>query len=139
MKASLVDTNILSYFFRGNPQVVAKFEAYLEEYETISFSIITYYEIVSGLRHRDADKQLSLFLEFAAQSTILPLTKEVADVAAEVYSDLRKRGQPIDDIDLLIAGTAIANQLTLITNNRKHFDRIDQLEIENWKESINQQ
>jgi tRNA(fMet)-specific endonuclease VapC len=51
-----------------------------------------------------------------------------------LYADLRKRGEPIDDIDLLIAGTAIANGLTLVTNNRKHFDRIAQLEVENWAE-----
>jgi tRNA(fMet)-specific endonuclease VapC len=134
MKASLVDTNILSLFFRGHPQVVAEFEAYLHEYDTINFSIITYYEIVSGLKHRDAHNQLTLFLEFAAQNTILPLTQDVADVAAEVYAELRKRGQPIDDIDLLIAGTAIANGLIVVTDNRKHFDRIAQLEVENWAE-----
>ena len=136
MKASLVDTNILSLFFRGHSQVVAEFEAYLKEYNTINFSIITYYEIVSGLKHRDAHNQLTLFLEFAAQNTILPLTQEVADVAAEVYADLRKSGQPIDDIDLLIAGTAIANGLILVTENRKHFDRIVQLEVENWAEEV---
>ncbi|MDX1524318.1 MAG: type II toxin-antitoxin system VapC family toxin [Anaerolineae bacterium] len=132
MKASLVDTNILSLFFRGHPQVVAKFEAYLKDHDTINFSIITYYEIVSGLKHRDAHSQLSLFIEFAAQNTIISLTRKVADVSAEVYADLRKSGQPIDDIDLLIAGTAIANGLTFVTDNQKHFDRIDQLDVENW-------
>lgn len=134
MKASLVDTNILSLFFRGHHQVIAEFEAYLKEYDSTNFSIITYYEIVSGLKHRDARNQLNLFLKFAAQNTILPLTQEVADVAAEVYADLRKSGQPIDDIDLLIADTAIANGLILVTDNRKHFDRIAQLEVENWAE-----
>lgn len=67
-----------------------------------------------------------------AQNTIHPFTQEVADVAAELYADLRKLGQPIDDIDLLIAGTAIANGLILVTHNHKHFDRIAQLEVENW-------
>ena len=138
MKASLVDTNILSLFFRGHPQVVAEFEAYLKEYDTINFSIITYYEIVSGLRHRDAHNQLTQFLEFAAQNTILPFTQKVADVAAEVYADLRKSGQPIDDIDLLIAGTALANGLILVTDNRKHFERIAQLEVENWAEDTDE-
>lgn len=131
MKASLVDTNILSLFFKGSPQVVDKFEAYLKAYDTINFSIITYYEVVSGLKHRDAYKQLDVFLDFAAQNMLLPLTQSVADVAAEIYANLRKRGQPIDDIDLLIAGTAVANGLILVTHNRKHFDRIAQLEVEN--------
>ncbi len=134
MKASLVDTNILSMFFRGHQRVVARFETYLQQYDTISFSIITYYEIVSGLKHRDAYRQLNLFLEFAAQNTVLPLTTEVADAAAEIYADLRRQGQPIDDIDLLIAGTAIANELVLVSDNRKHFDRITGLDVENWAE-----
>lgn len=132
MKASLVDTNILSMFFRGHPQVVAQFQAYLAEYDTISLSMITYYEIVSGLRHRDAQKQLDQFLEFSSQNTILPLTQEAADVAANLYADLRKKGQPIDDIDLLIAGTAMANGLVVVTQNRKHSDRIMGLEVEDW-------
>jgi len=113
---------------------VAKFEAYLAEYEAINLSMITYYEIVSGLRHRDARKQLEQFLEFSSQNTILPLTQEAADIAANVYADLRKKGQPIDDIDLLIAGTAMANGLAVITQNRKHFDRITELEVEDWSE-----
>ena len=134
MKASLVDTNIISLFFRGHPQVVEKFEAYLAEYDTVNLSMITYYEIVSGLKHRDAQKQLEQFLEFSSQNTVLPLTQAAADIAADVYADLRKKGQPIDDIDLLIAGTAIANGLVVITQNRKHFDRITELEVEDWSE-----
>lgn len=132
MKAALIDPNILSQFFRGQAQVVNKFETYLKEYDTINLSIITYYEIVSGLKHRDAHKQLGVFLDFVTQNSLLPFTQKVADVAAELYADLRKQGQPIDDIDLLIAGTAIANGLTLVTHNRKHFDRIAQLEVEDW-------
>jgi tRNA(fMet)-specific endonuclease VapC len=135
MKEALVDTNILSLFFRGHPLVVANFTTYLAEYSAIRFSIITYYEVVSGLKHRDARKQLDSFLEFAAQSTIHPLSVQVADRTAELYADLRKRGEPIDDIDLLIAGTALANGLVLITDNRRHFDRIVELEVDNWAEA----
>ncbi|MCB8954309.1 MAG: PIN domain-containing protein [Ardenticatenales bacterium] len=65
---------------------------------------------------------------------IYPFTQSVADVAAEIYAETRKGRQPVDDIDLLIAATAIANGLTLVTNNRKHFDRIAALEVENWVE-----
>ena len=72
MKAALVDTNILSLFFRGHPPVVAEFEAYLNEYDSINFSIITYYEIVSGLKHRDAHNQLTLFLEVVRQTATTP-------------------------------------------------------------------
>ena len=92
MKASLVDTNILSMFFRGHPQVVDKFDTYLKEYDTLNLSIITYYEIISGLKHRDAHKQLDLFLDFASHNTVLPLTQAAVDISAELYADLRKQG-----------------------------------------------
>jgi tRNA(fMet)-specific endonuclease VapC len=68
VKPALVDTDILSMFFRGNRTVVSCFEIYLNEHRQINFSIVTYYEILSGLKHRDAQKQLTLFLEFAAQN-----------------------------------------------------------------------
>jgi tRNA(fMet)-specific endonuclease VapC len=52
--------------------------------------------------------------------------------SAKIYADLRKKGTPLDDIDLLIAGVAIANNLVLITHNQKHFSKIEGLELENW-------
>lgn len=51
---------------------------------------------------------------------------------AKIYADLRKKGTPLDDIDLLIAGVAIANNLVLITHNQKHFSKIEGLELEDW-------
>ncbi|MDX2215810.1 MAG: type II toxin-antitoxin system VapC family toxin [Oculatellaceae cyanobacterium bins.114] len=113
---------------------MSHFEAYLVEYQQISLSIITYYEILSGLKHRDAQRQLSLFLEFAAQNTTLPLTPESVTLSADLYAQLRRDGTPIDDIDLLIAGVAIANNLTLITHNQRHFNRIVGLEWEDWSQ-----
>ncbi len=47
-------------------------------------------------------------------------------------TDLRKKGTPVDDIDLLIAGIAIENNMMVITNNMSHFERIEGLEVENW-------
>ena len=135
MKPALVDTDILSMFFRGNPSVVSCFEIYLNEHRQINLSIVTYYEILSGLKHRDAQKQLTLFLEFTAQNFILPLTEESVTYAADIYATLRRDGTPVDDIDLLIAGVAIANDLVLVTHNQRHFNRIEGLEWQDWSQS----
>lgn len=134
MKPVLIDTDILSMFFRGNSSVVAQFQAYLAEHQRISFSIITYYEILSGLKHRDAQKQLALFLEFANRNVILPLTEQSITISADLYATLRRDGTPVDDIDLLIAGAAIANNLVLVTHNQRHFNRIDRLECQDWSQ-----
>lgn len=64
MKPSLVDTDILSEFFRGNPKIIENVDGYLKEYDSINLSIITYYEILNGLLYKDAKKQLKKFTDF---------------------------------------------------------------------------
>jgi len=134
MKPALIDTDILSKFLKGDDKVKEKFKSYLRVYNQVNFSIITYYEIVSGLKHRDANKQMNSFLEFASISNILPLTTQSSENSAIIYADLRKKGTPVDDIDLLIAGIAIENNMMIVTNNTSHFKRIEGLEIENWSQ-----
>lgn len=134
VKPSLIDTDILSLFFKGHSRVTANFETYLDRYKKINISIITYYEIVSGLKHRDAHKKMESFLEFASENTVLPLTEQSVTVSGDIYADLRRQGKPLDDIDLLIAGIAAANSLVLVTCNVKHFERIEILTVENWSD-----
>ena len=90
VKPALIDTDILSLFFRNNPNVVSSFAKYLKRHETINFSIITYYEILSGLKHRDASKQLNTFLDFANRNTIIPLTEQSASISSDLYAISRK-------------------------------------------------
>jgi tRNA(fMet)-specific endonuclease VapC len=51
---------------------------------------------------------------------------------AEIKADLQNQGNVIDDMDLLIAATALTMNYTLVTNNERHFSRIPGLQIENW-------
>jgi predicted nucleic acid-binding protein len=132
MKPSLLDTDILSEFLRGNSKVTSKVTEHLEEYGLINFSIITYYEILNGLLYKDAKKQLKKFTEFVELNKVFPMTMRTAKTAAEIYADLRKKGREIGHTDTLIAGIAIANDLQLITNNTDHFKRVKGLEIDNW-------
>ena len=66
----------------------------------------------------------------------MPLTIEAIAISAEKYAQLRKQGTPVDDIDLLIAGVAMANNMELITNNTRHFSKISDLEISNWSVAV---
>jgi tRNA(fMet)-specific endonuclease VapC len=132
----LVDTDILSLYFRNDPAVVARFAAYVSRHRVINLSIITTYEIVSGLLHRDAHRQLERFREFAALNRVLPLSAGAVEWAARFHADTRKAGTPVDDIDLLIAGIAVAHGLGVATRNTTHFRRIPALHIENWAEAL---
>lgn len=133
MNRALIDTDILSYYFKGEKNVCKRFEEYLKKFEILEISIITYYEIVSGLLAKNAEKQLAVFEDFSKENLIIPLTEKSARISAELYAKLRQKGTVVDDIDLLIAGIAIENEMVLVTNNQKHFGRIDGLNVENWK------
>jgi tRNA(fMet)-specific endonuclease VapC len=132
MNPALIDTDILSMFLRGAPKVVGAFDRYLTEFGRINISIVTYYEILSGLKHRDARRQLDDFLQFSEENNILPLTENSCSISADIYAAGRRSGHPLDDIDILIAGIALANGLVLTTHNRRHFERISGLTIEDW-------
>jgi len=128
----MIDTDILSFFFRGNEKVKEHFQKYLKEFERINICIITYYEILSGLKYQDSKKLLTSFLKFLKHTNIIPLTQNSVEISASIYASLRKKGTPLDDVDLLIAGISISTNMTLITHNTKHFNRIENMVIEDW-------
>jgi len=132
VKPSMLDTDILSEFLRGNSKVIAKVDEHLKEFGFISLSIITYYEMLNGLLYKDARKQLTRFENFVALNKVIPLTLRTAKIAATIQADLRKKGTEIGHTDTLIAGIAIASGMQLITNNTDHFKRIKGLQIDNW-------
>lgn len=76
--------------------------------------------------------ELQAFDRLCAGSRIVPLTDEAVVKASEIYAELRRRGQPIGDADILIAASALVNGLQLVTNNEDHFTRIPGLIVENW-------
>jgi tRNA(fMet)-specific endonuclease VapC len=111
MNRVLIDTDILSYYFKGDVDVVKNFNRYLDHHDLLEISLITYYEITSGLLAKGALKQLSVFESFASENIVLPLTEQSVRISAQIFSSLRRSGTPLDDIDLLIAGVAIEHEL----------------------------
>ncbi len=134
MKKALLDTNILSYFLRGKIEVVTKLNEYSQFYEYLTFSILSYYEIKSGLLYKDAKNLLFKFEELANESEILPLTVKTMNIASKIYAELRTKGLLIPPIDILIAASSIECDYLLVTANTKHFENISDLTLENWAE-----
>ena len=132
MKPSILDTDILSEFLRGNQKVIARVDEHLKEFGYISLTIISYYEILNGLLYKDARKQLPLFEAFVEQNKVIPLTIRTVKISADIQANLGKKGLLIGHTDTLIAGIAIANEMRLISNNTSHFSRVKGLETENW-------
>ena len=134
MKECLLDTDIVSYFLKGNEKVLKNIEEYLYKGDFIKLTIseITYFEILAGLEYRKATKQIQIFESFIKKCRIVKLSIPSLKISAKEYGKLRQKGIIIGTPDLLIAGIAIENDYILITNNEKHFKDIEGLTIANW-------
>ena len=130
--AYLIDTDTIIFALRGDSNVLAKFEE--NKNLPISISMITYAELVFGAkRSQNEQKNMIKVNHIRDIYPIEELNEGVMEVFADVKAKMFDKGIRIEDMDLLIAATAIYNELTLVTNNTKHFENIPNLKIENWK------
>lgn len=96
--------------------------------------MITYAELVFGAkRSQNEQKNMIKVNHIRDIYPIEELNEGVMEVFADIKAKMFDKGIRIEDMDLLIAATAIYNELTLVTNNTKHFESIPNLKIENWK------
>ncbi len=98
-------------------------------------STITEMEIAYGLKlnPRLARRLRPIMDELLGAITILPYSREAAAATSELRAVLRRKGTPIGAYDALIAGTALAQDLTLVTSNSREFQRVDQIRVEDWR------
>ncbi len=131
---ALLDTDILSEIMKGRDlQLQQKALHYLSNNGQFRFSIITRYEILRGLKAKEAMRQIAIFEERCHESQVYPVTDSIIVKASDIYAYLHKHGLLISDADILIAATALINNLTLVTGNLDHFNRIPDLICESWK------
>jgi tRNA(fMet)-specific endonuclease VapC len=131
VKKYLLDTNIISYYLKGIENLKEKITSNID---SLSISIISYYEIVSGLQSIDAKKRITEFEKFCELIDVVNLDRASILASCQIYSNLKKSGNLIDDIDILIAGIALSNNLVMVTDNTENFKRILGLKVENWKD-----
>ena len=127
----LLDTNTLIYFFKGVGNVAKNFFSHSPR--DIFIPSIVVYELQVGIAKSNSpqkrEKQLDTLLE---QVNIVSFGRKEAKVSATIRARLEKKGTPIGAIDILIAGSAKAHNLTLVTHNIKEFKRVDGLILEDW-------
>lgn len=128
----LLDTNIVSYILKRNATVDKKLLEVNSRGEEVFISCITYYEVKRGLLAVNATKQLAEFNQFVRKYGVLFLDDiEIIEKACEIHADLKKKGTPIQDADILIAATAITRGLILVSNDCDLL-RIDGITVEKW-------
>jgi tRNA(fMet)-specific endonuclease VapC len=115
-----------------NLSLVQRATAYLSRYGRADLSLVTRYEALRGWKARNATRKVAAFETFWRQNNVLLVTEDIIDRAADVWGELRRSGQPIGDIDPIIAATALHHGLALATRNVAHFRRIPGLTIDDW-------
>ena len=129
----VLDTNTLIYFFKGQGQVA--YHLFRQPPKNVGIPAIVIFELEVGIaRSASPRKRIRLLREMLSVINILPFAEEEAKTSANIRADLEKKGTPIGAYDILIAGTALANNGVLVTRNTKEFKRVKKLQIVNWYE-----
>ena len=132
MSGYLLDTCICVFLFRNKYNVKDK----LNEVgcRNCYISDVTLAELKFGAYKSDlCEQNLLIIKEFVSKIDIVPFIEGI-DIYGKDKVMLQRKGAPIEDFDLLIASAAKARDLTLVTDNVKHFKGIEGLRIENWVE-----
>ena len=126
----MLDTDIVSYALRGVGDVGERLLAIRPS--LVSVSALTVAELRFGAEHRKSKRLHRLIDAFCSGVTVLAFDEEAAARFGTVGAALATRGEPIGQIDTLIAAHALAEDMVLVTNNLKHYSRVPGLRTENW-------
>ncbi len=126
----MLDTDSVSYALRGQGRVGATILSHRPS--ELCISSITLAELRFGAERRKSSKLDQAISAFAGNIAVMPFDDECAVVFGRVAADLAEKGSSIGELDVLIAAHAMALDLTLVTNNVKHFKRVRGLKTVNW-------
>ena len=127
----ILDTNTLIYYFKGQGQVAQNLVNVSAQ--EISIPTIVLFELQVGIaKSTSPAKRTQQLQELMSRVNLVLFDREAALAAAKIRAELEQQGTPIGQMDVLIAGTAIALQATLVTHNINEFSRVSGLTIVDW-------
>lgn len=126
----MLDTDTFSFVVDGRHPEVRSMVAKMQK--AVSISVLTLAEAMFGARKRRSPRLESLVEMFSELFPVVPLSDDAAMAYADIRTQLEESGRPIGDMDMLIAASAVAGGYVLVTNNVRHFQRINGLSVENW-------
>lgn len=127
----MLDTNICIFTVKNRPQQVR--EAFNRHHGQLCISSVSLMELIYGAEKSAApEKNLSVVEGFAARLEVLDYDQAAASHTGQLRAELARGGTPIGPYDQLIAGHARSRGLVLVTNNRREFDRVPGLRVEDW-------
>jgi tRNA(fMet)-specific endonuclease VapC len=127
----MLDTNTLIYFFKGLGNISQNL--FSRSPKDIGIPSIVLFELQFGIQKSiSPNKRIKQLDELTSIINVLPFGIKEAKASAQIRFQLEKQGKVIGPFDILIAGTACANNATLVTHNIKEFNRIKNLKVVDW-------
>ena len=129
----LLDTDTIIYNLKGHLAVEKNLRQHF--HDSIKISVITLMELYYGAyKSQKVTSNLAKIKTIESSMEVIPLGKELVEIFGIHKAKLEKTGTRLDDFDLILACCALAHNLVVVTNNVKHFQRIEGLKIANWTE-----
>ena len=127
-----LDTNIVIHLLRGTSSVRAKRDEAIAQGAEIIIPQFVNYEILRGFLCEPAPAKEKIYKSLCLNYSIGEMTAEIFEHGAKIYADLWKKRLTVGDADILIAAFCMIGNYILVTDNKKHFEVIDNLKFSNW-------
>jgi tRNA(fMet)-specific endonuclease VapC len=125
-----LDTNIVTAYLNGNKMIMEKIKFNIDR---LSISSIVVAELDYGAKSsQNAKKNLEKMYQFIDLIQVINFDLECAKICGTIKSQLRSIGKPTGESDAMIASMAIAHRAEIVTANKKHFENIEGLRIQEW-------
>jgi tRNA(fMet)-specific endonuclease VapC len=136
----ILDTAVLIDIDRGNDETLDKVRR-LDEEGKHAISIVSVTELYLGLEKKyekdseEYERATADLEKLISRFEVLPIDRPVAVTGAKIIADLQGKGEPLHDLhDVYIGATAKTRQLTVLTPNLSHFERIEDIQVQDWSE-----
>ena len=123
-----LDSDILINFLRKDAKTIRLFENLKSRKETLSITSINSFELIKGIS-RLSNMDQAQVLKFLSNFKMYDFNFDSSKKAADIFNDLKSKGEIIELPDIMIASTVITNNESLITGNINHFERINGLKV----------
>ncbi|KEQ18527.1 type II toxin-antitoxin system tRNA(fMet)-specific endonuclease VapC [Endozoicomonas numazuensis] len=131
----MLDTNMVIYTIKRRP--LELLDVFNRHDDQMAISTITLSELLHGVeKSADSKRNRSKVERFITRLVVLDYGRKASAHYGDIRADLERKGTPIGVNDLHIAGHSRSEGLVLVTNNRKEFDRVEGLRVENWLDQI---
>jgi tRNA(fMet)-specific endonuclease VapC len=127
-----LDTNIISYALKKKYGINEKLLQAVRTHTPLVIPPITYYETLRGLLAVNAARQIQVFEQFCRAMRMPDMGRDDWSAAARLYAELKTKGRPMEDTDLLQAAFCLHHGYTLVTHNTDHFAHLSNLVLADW-------